>query len=262
MTSLVWGAGGTRYYEAGTDRGVLFPPNGPGVAWSGLTGVKEAPSGGTPQAYYLDGIKYLQVAIAEEFNATITAFSAPPEFAVCDGIGSIFAGLFITQQPRKPFNFSYRTLVGSDVDELGVGYKLHLVYNALAKPTARPNQSMSASPTPLEFSWDITTVPVPAVGFKPSAHIVIDSRLSGGGIMYAIESLLYGTDITDPTFPTIDQLLSIFESDGLDELTIVAMANGHYTASGTAVTTNPDSSFAISSDTVVAHSDGSFTIHY
>lgn len=262
MTSLVWGASGDRIYESGVDRGVLFPPNGVGVAWNGLTGVSEAPVGGAPQAYYLDGIKYLQIAAAEEYAATITAFSAPPEFAQCDGTGSLYAGLFITQQPRKPFNFSYRTMVGNDVDGLDAGYKLHLVYNALAKPSQVSNASYNNTPSPNTYSWGITTVPILAPGFKPSAHLVIDSRISGGGVMWAIESMLYGTDTTDPVFPTIDQLLTIFESDGLDELSITAFDDGSYMASGTAVTSNPDSSFAISSDTVVANNDGSFTIHY
>jgi hypothetical protein len=261
MTSLVWGATGDRIYEAGVDRGVLYPPNGIGVPWSGLTSVKESPSGGTPTAYYLDGIKYLQVAAAEDFNATIAAFSAPPEFAQCDGTGSLYRGLFITQQPRVPFNLSYRTLVGNDVDDLGYGYKIHLIYNALAKPSGRDHQSISNSPTPLALSWDLTTVPVWFDGFKPSAHMIIDSRLSGADVMTALEAMLYGTDTSDPAFPQPADLIAIFDNYGA--FTVTDLGNGHYTADGEAVQiANPDLNFTIDDASVTDNGDGTFTINY
>lgn len=260
MTSLVWGATGDRLYEAGVDRGVLFPPSGVGVPWNGLTSVKEAPSGGTPTAYYLDGVKYLQVSAAEEYNATISALTAPPEFAVCDGTGSIYAGLFITQQPRLPFNFCYRTALGNDVDGLDYGYKLHLVYNALAKPAGRTNVSLSGSPTANDLSWDITTVPVSFSGFKPSAHLVIDSTLAGADTMFAVESLLYGTDTTDPTFPAVSDLVNIFLQNG--PLIIVSNPDGSYSAEGDPVQIDGEMTFTINDPSVTDNGDQSFTILY
>lgn len=261
MASLIWGASGERLYEAGVDRGVLFPPGGLGVPWSGLIAVRENPSGGSSVSYYMDGVKYLQVATAEEFNANISAYSAPPEFAQCDGTGSLYAGLFITQQPRKPFNFSYRSLVGSDTDDLGFGYKIHLIYNALAKPSARDNASLAASPNPNAFSWDITTLPVQFNGFKPSAHIVVDSRLSGPDVMSALEAMLYGTPTTDPSFPSPTDLIAIFDNFG--SFSVQAYPNGRYDAEGEAVqVANPDLNFTINDPSVTNHGDGTFTINY
>ena len=213
MTRLVWGATGSRNYEAGVDRGVLFPPNGAaGVPWNGLTSVNEEPSGGEPTAYYLDGIKYLQIASSEEYAATIEALSAPAEFAVCDGTAAIYAGLFISQQPRKQFGFSYRTLLGNDIDADDHGYKLHLVYNALAKPTSRDYASLGASTDPMALSWAITTVPPTVSGFKPSAHIVINSLTATAPHMTAVENIVYGSSTLIPRQPTIQELVTIFGS--------------------------------------------------
>src|SRR6478735_3456324 len=150
MTRLTWGDTGRRYFEAGTDRGVLFVGNNPGVPWNGLKSVSESPSGGEPKAYYVDGFKYLNVASAEEYAATIEAFSAPAEFGVCDGSMMLGNGLFATQQPRRPFHFTYRTRVGNDLEGVDHGHKIHLIYNALARPSSRNNQTHGSSINPLE----------------------------------------------------------------------------------------------------------------
>jgi hypothetical protein len=174
--------------------------------------VKEAPSGGDPQPYYLDGIKYLQVASSEEFNATIEALSAPPEFDACDGTANIYAGLFITQQPRKSFSFSYRTLIGNDLLSDASGYKLHIVYNCLAKPTSRENKTLDNSVDAMALSWDLTTVPPPISGFKPSAHIVIDSTKADTSHLEAVENILYGSDSNESSLPTVQDIMTIFGS--------------------------------------------------
>jgi hypothetical protein len=168
MAKLAWGLSGQRYFESGTDRGVLYVGTTPGVPWNGLISVSENPSGGDPVPYYMDGIKYLNVAAAEEFEATISAFSSPDEFGVCDGTALLSNGLFATQQPRKPFDLTYRTLIGNDEDGIEHGYKLHLVYNALAKPTTRENKTLERSVTPANFDWDISTLPIPVPGYKPN----------------------------------------------------------------------------------------------
>lgn len=212
MTKLVWGSTGQRFYEAGADRGVLFVDS-LGYAWNGLKAVRENPSGGEPRPFYMDGIKYLNLSAAEEFAAQIEAFNAPAEFAACDGTQQPYAGLFITHQPRKSFGLSYRTLVGNDVDNLEHGYKLHIVYNALAKPQNRDNATLNTSPDPMNLSWDIETTPPPISGFRPTAHIVIDSRNTPPVKLEAIEAILYGTDDTAPRLPTIAELLEIFAAD-------------------------------------------------
>lgn len=210
MTRLVWGSVGERFFETGVDQGVLYLPSQPGVVWNGLISVAESPSGGQPRPYYLDGIKYLNLSTAEEFEATIVALSRPAEFAECDGWAQIHNGLFATQQQRSSFGFSYRTLVGNDEVSSDLGYKIHLVYGALAAPSARNNGSLNNSGTPSSFAWRITTLPPHITGYKRTAHLVIDSRLADPLVLAEVEDLLYGTDVSAPEMPTPDELIAIF----------------------------------------------------
>lgn len=212
MAELVWGSIGERYFETGVDRGVLFPTSGDGVAWNGLISVSEAPTGGEPRPYYLDGFKYLNLATSEEFAATLDAFSAPEEFDKCDGTASIHNGLFITQQKRESFGLSYRTRIGNDVDGADHGYKIHLVYNALASPSSRSHTTINDSPSPITFSWGITTAPPAITGFKPSAHFVIDSRKTPKSVLALIEGVLYGSTSTNSRLPDVEELMALFES--------------------------------------------------
>lgn len=214
MTRLAWGSHGERFFETGIDRGVLYLPGQDGVPWNGLKAVNEAPTGGEPTPYYIDGFKYLNVATAEEFKATLDAFSSPDEFARCDGKQSIQNGLFATQQPRLPFNLSYRTLVGNDIKGTEHGYKIHLVYNALAAPAQRSNQTIGNTTAPLTLSWGITTTPPKMNGLKPTAHLVIDSRLTPPNLMTVIEDILYGSDDVNPTLPSVEELMGLFKSTG------------------------------------------------
>lgn len=212
MAELVWGGIGQRYFESGIDRGVLFPRVGPGVAWHGLTAVNEKADGGSPRPFYADGYKYLNLASAEEFAASVSAFSAPPEFAAMDGTQSVLNGLFITQQRRQPFGLSYRTRVGNDTDGADHGYKIHLIYNALASATSRAYQTIGSSSSPVGLTWDITTTPPEITGYRPSAHFIIDSRYTPKVLLSQFEGMLYGTAATDPFLPTITQLMEQFNS--------------------------------------------------
>lgn len=210
MTKLIWGTIGERFYEAGADRGVLYLNNGISVPWNGLISVKEASDGGDPTPYYFDGFKYLNLSSSEEFKATIEAFSSPSEFTLCDGAVAVGNGLFITQQPRKAFGLSYRTKIGNDIDGLTYGYKLHLVYNALAAPSSRDNNTITDSLDPNTLSWEITTSPPPLSLFKPSAHLIIDSTKTLSSLMITLEDLIYGSTDTEPTLPTPDELIILF----------------------------------------------------
>ena len=215
MPKLIWGSNGERFYEAGVDRGVLYVPGIAGVAWNGLKAINEAPSGGEPTPFYADGIKYANVSAAEEFNASLDAFSAPAEFGVCDGSVQIAAGLFITQQPRKLFGLSYRTMVGNDLVGLTRGYKIHLVYNALASAASRAYNTMSDSMDALELSWEITTTPPSAAfGFKPTAHFVVDSRTTPRGLLKYLEDMLYGTDTISASMISMADLIALFKNPG------------------------------------------------
>lgn len=201
MTKLLWNQPGTRFYETGVDRGVLFPKTGAGVSWGGLISVEEPVSGGEAESYYFDGVKYLDWIANEDFQATITAFSAPKEFAVCDGAKALAPGLYATQQRRETFGLSYRTLLGNDLTE-DAGYKLHLVYNALAAPTTRSNRTKSDSPDPGTLVWTVNSVPPAATTYKPTAHFVIDSTKTTTAKMTSLENLIYGTASVDSALPT------------------------------------------------------------
>lgn len=196
---LAWDQTGERLYETGVKNGVLYPqgegglyPNG--VAWNGLTAVTESPSGAEASALYADDIKYLNLLSTEEFGATVEAYTYPDEFAQCDGSAEIAKGVYIGQQKRKQFGLSYRTTLGNDVDNNDHGYKLHLIYGALAAPSEKAYATINDSPEAITFSWEITTTPVNVDGFKPTASISIDSTKVNAEKLAKLEAILYGSD--------------------------------------------------------------------
>ena len=217
MAVLTWDAVGTRFYETGVDKGVLYIPDGAGVyntgfAWNGLVSVTETPSGAEANPQYADNIKYLNLLSAEDFGGTIEAFTYPPQFAQCDGTKFGKAGVALGQQSRKSFGLSYRTKVGNDVDGVDHGYKLHLVYGALASPSEKAYNTINDSPEALTFSWEFTTTPAPVTGFKPVSVITIDTTdpLIESADVTALETLLYGAVATAPALPTPDAVLALF----------------------------------------------------
>jgi hypothetical protein len=210
VTKLDWDSPGERLFETGLDRGVLYLPNSVGVPWSGLISVSESPSGGDPKAFYMDGIKYQNRSAPEEFSGTLVAFTYPDEFGECDGTVALLDGLYAGHQPRRPFNLSYRTKIGNDLAGLGHGYKIHLLYNVLASPSQKDNQSTSESADIINFSWELTTTPVTVDGIKPTAHLIIDTTKTDPEIIANLELILYGTETLDPGIPTPEDLFTIF----------------------------------------------------
>ena len=206
MAPIVWDKTGERFYETGTDRGVLYPaldtvtdqtrPYGDGVAWNGLTAVNESPSGAEPTALWADNIKYLNLMSAETFSCTIEAYTYPEEFEDCDGSRTVAKGVTIGQQPRKMFGFSYRTLVGNDQKSNDFGYKIHLVYGCLASPSSKNYQTVNDSPEAITFSWEVSTTPVDVTGFKPTATLVVDSTKTTAAKLKNLEDILYGSSGT------------------------------------------------------------------
>lgn len=230
MTALQWDKAGDRLYETGVDRGVLYIPDAVGTyetgyAWNGLTAVSESPSGAEPNPQYADNIKYLNLISAEEFGATIEAFTYPDEFAQCDGT-AVLSGVQIAQQSRKAFGFSYRTLIGNDLVGTDFGYKIHLVYGCTASPSEKSRSTVNDSPEAATFSWEITTTPVavtginPATGkpLRPTAHIVIDSTQVTSVQLEALEQVLYGTAGVDPKMPSPDDVLALFSAGTITEV--------------------------------------------
>lgn len=196
---LKWDETGKRFYETGVDHAVLYPIDAQGlyskgVAWNGITAITETPSGAEATALWADNIKYLNLIAAEEFGATIEAYTYPPEFEACDGSAEVAPGVVIGQQSRKIFGLCHRTKVGNDVDGQDHGYKLHLIYGALAAPSERNYQTVNNSPEAITFSWTVTTTPVDVPGFKPTAILTIDSTKTDAAKLAALEAILYGTD--------------------------------------------------------------------
>lgn len=259
MSRLTWGAPGSRFYETGVDRGVLYVTGLPGVAWTGLTSVEISPSGGGVKSYYLDGNKYLMVSATEEFGATINAFTYPEEFGLCDGTSQPRTGLRLTQQRRKSFGFSYRTMVGNDLSG-DAGYKIHIVYNALAEPSSQSYSSMSEDVDPVEFAWTITTRPPSVAGYKHTSHIEIDSRTTDHNVLEAIEEVLYGNDENLPRLPSFAELLTIFD----DLYVFIVTDNGDqtFTIEGPdeAITALPDIYLQFNWPTVVELDENTYTI--
>lgn len=196
---LVWDATGERLYETGVSQGVLYVQNTDGtypqgVAWNGLTSVTESPSGAEATALYADDIKYLSLMSAEEFGATIEAYTYPDEFAQCDGSAELATGVTIGQQDRKTFGMCYKTVLGNDSESNNYGYKLHIIYGAKASPSEKAYATINDSPEAITFSWEVTTTPVNVSGFKPTASLTIDSTKVDAGKLTALEDILYGKD--------------------------------------------------------------------
>ena len=213
MSKLIWDATGERLYETGVNRGVLYVmdagayPNG--VVWNGLTAVTESPSGAEATPLYADDIKYLNLMSAEEFGATIEAYTYPDEFMECDGSASLVEGVYIGQQPRKTFGLCYRTTLGNDVANDSYGYKLHLIYGALAAPSEKAYSTINDSPEAITFSWEVSTTPVNVTGHKPTATIVIESTKVDAEKLKALEDALYGTDEKEAYLPLPDEVATI-----------------------------------------------------
>lgn len=211
---IVFDETGKKIYEAGVDRGVLYVMGaggvyGTGVPWNGLTQVTESPSGAEATPLYAGNAKYLNLYSAEEFGATIEAYTYPDEFEECDGSAEIAIGIQAGQQSRSAFGLSYRTGLGNDTQADKFGYKIHLIYGAMAAPSEKAYQTINDSPEAITFSWELTTTPVNVKGFKPTASIVINSTKVDAAKLKKIEDMLYGTELTDPKLPTPDELITL-----------------------------------------------------
>ena len=226
MSKIVWDKTGERYYETGVKNGVLYPVQedgtySKGVAWNGLTAVTESPSGAEATALYADDIKYLNLISNEEFGATIEAYTYPDEFMECDGSAELAKGVVIGQQSRKTFGLCYRTTIGNDVESNDYGYKLHLIYNALAAPSEKGYSTINDSPEAITFSWEVSTTPVNVGSHKPTACITIDSTKANPDKLKALEEILYGKDPTgpetqdgaEPRLPLPDEILTLMTPD-------------------------------------------------
>lgn len=213
MPKLVWDQVGERFYETGVKNVVLYVQSKgtypKGVAWNGVTNITESPSGAEATPLYADDIKYLNLMSNEEFGASIEAYTYPDEFAECDGSASLATGVMIGQQPRKTFGFCYKTTLGNDTDNNAYGYKLHLVYGALASPSEKAYATINDSPEAITFSWEVTTTPVEVEGHKPTSIVTIDSTKIDAEKLAAIEAVLYGSDEAEARLPLPSEIVEL-----------------------------------------------------
>lgn len=218
MPQLIkWDETGKKIYETGVNQGVLYPQSAlgtypKGTPWNGLTSITQSPSGAEANPQYADNIKYLNLLSVEEFGGTIEAFTYPAEFAECDGSKELEVGVMIGQQARTPFGLCYKTILGNDSQGEAYGYKLHLVYGALASPSEQQHQTINESPEAVMFSWEFTTTPVSVSGFKPTSYLVIDSTKADPSALAALEAILYGatgTPNTEGRMPLPDEIATL-----------------------------------------------------
>lgn len=220
MAKLQWDQIGERTYETGVDRGVLYVANKDGtypkgVAWNGLTNVTESPSGAEATALYADNIKYLNLISAEDFGATVEAYTYPNEFMECDGSVEIAKGVTVGQQTHKAFGLCYRTYVGNDQELTDHGYKIHIIYNATASPSEKAYGTVNDSPEAITFSWELTTTPINVTdGVKPAANLIVDSTKTDPSKLKALEDILYGTEENEPRLPLPSEIIEIIGAAG------------------------------------------------
>lgn len=213
MAVLTWDQTGEKLYETGVQKGVLYPMDGAvygkGVAWNGLTAVNETPSGAESTKLYADDIKYLDIRSAEEFGATIEAYSSPEEFDACDGTAELADGVNIGQQNRKGFGFCYRSTIGNDTEYNNYGYKLHIIYGLTASPSERSYSTVNDSPEAATLSWEVSSTPVNVAGFKPTSIVTINSKKIVPAALKEIEDALYGTVEVEPKILLPDEIKAI-----------------------------------------------------
>lgn len=222
MAAITWDATGERLFETGVDHGVLYPISSSGtydngVAWNGLSAITESPSGAEATAVWADNIKYVNLLSAEEFGATVEAYTYPDEFAICDGSAELLDGVIVGQQARKVFGLCYRTKIGNDVDGNDHGYKLHIIYGAQASPSEKAYSTINDSPEAISFSWELTTTPVNVTGMNATSYLVIDSTKCDAEKLTALEKILYGSAEPDtaPRLPLPDEIKTLMTPAGV-----------------------------------------------
>lgn len=260
MAKLSWGNPGTRLFEAGVDRGVLYVGSSAGVAWNGLVSINEETDGGEANPLYYDGYKYGNGSSSEEYSATIEAFVYPREFDVCNGIAEPLEGFYVPNQKRKPFGLSYRTRIGNDLKGSDYAYKIHLIYNATVEPSSRNNQTIDDDLEANNFTWKVTTRAPFVNGFRSTAHFAFDSRYSPPEALQAIEGILYGTNENQPRLPTVQELFDIYSAAAT--FVVTDLGDGVFSVAAPDILVSVLSStvYRISGPTVVYAGDDTFTV--
>lgn len=226
MTRLVWDQAGDRVYENGVSQGVFYGADGIGIAWNGLSSVEETNNTNLDPLYF-DGLKYADVVTIGDFQGKLKAFTYPDEFLAYEGVGSWRSGFYLADQPNARFGLSYRTEINSDMGS-SVGYKLHILYNLLAIPSSKTYESLSLDSDPTDFEWDISAIPEQVDRFRPTAHLIIDSRKVDPLLLLDVENLLYGSAEAGATLPDLNALVRFVQRWG--RFIVIDNGDGTWTA--------------------------------
>lgn len=261
MPRLEWGSAGTREYEYGADRGVLYVEGHDGVPWNGLVGVDESWTGSESKTYWRDGVAYLVTQTPDAFGGKIKALSSPVEFDECDGMVQVAKGLFATQQPRKSFDFTYRTMIGNDTQGETAGRRIHLVYNALARSSNKSHNTVNGQIENSLFEWEFNTKPIALLNNQPSAHFIIDSTETYPEMIEALEAILYGDDTQFARMPRPDEVIAIIGS--YDDYTLDVTEDGVFTVTGRSdlISVDEFGRWTITSDEAVYINDETYILH-
>lgn len=259
MTRISWNAPGDRFFDAGLDRGVLYPKNGKPVPWNGLTGVEETGAEGAA-VYYIDGRPFLYLPKPKEYEATLKAYTYPDEFSKVMGIVEVADGMYLDSQLGDSFDLSYRTLIGDGAQGVERGYKIHLVYNAVVAPQSLAYETISTSINPVEFNWQIQAVPTRVEGFRPTAHIIIDTRHMADAKIAELEALIYGDDVTEAEMPNPQVIFDLLHYG--ESIIITDNGDGTWNAEGSYANVYmvAPGVFRIDNVDAIDHGDGTFDI--
>lgn len=259
MARLVWDQAGDRVYENGVSQGVFYGSDSKGIPWNGLISVEEV-NNDSVNPLYLDGFKYADEITIGDFEGILTAFTYPDEFMGYEGVDDWKPGFYLADQPKKRFGLSYKTEINSDQGQQ-IGYKIHLLYNLVAVPSNKAYQTLSLDSEPIDFKWDITAIPEELDKFRPTAHVVIDSRKIDPFLLVDIENIIYGTDTSDPLLPDLNGLVTFVQKWG--RFIVTDNGDGTWTATSPlegVITMLDAETFQIDTETAVFIDADSYTL--
>jgi len=248
MTAINWDEMTARIFEAGVDRGVLYDPFGSGVAWNGISAVEEE-NNNEVEAVYFDGLKFNDIVTIGEFSGTLRAYTYPDEFLKFDGVLEDQAGVLVTDQPQRRFHLSYRTMIGDPISGIGVGYKIHVLYNLTANAQTKNYETLGLEVDPMELEWELTSIPEEIDGYRPTAHLILDSRKIDPWLLIDLEAILYGDATSDPRLPSMKALMTFIRK--WDRLIVVDHGDGTWSAisqDDNVISIDPDGYFELTID--------------
>lgn len=201
MAPLTWGDS-TPPFAYGLDRGVIHSHATDEVLpWNGLIEVSRGEDQPDDAYSAFEGVTYLNSKFGGFYSGEVRAYGFPE--SMLDGLGRAAAlpGFYLTGQPRTRFDFAYRIRAGEE------DYKLHFVWNALFSAGNKTRTTIDDRVRVVEHRWKVSATPPRVSSWNPTAFLTVDSLTASSGAISDIEDMLYGTDISEPSFPTQTDIL-------------------------------------------------------